>query len=81
MNTLSTVIAQIIAFSPLHEFRKCVKRYGGDNKIKSFSCFDQFLAMPFAQLACRERLRDIESCLRFGLGMAGRFSNYCQASG
>lgn len=64
MNTLSTVIAQIIAFSPLHEFRKCVKRYGGDYKIKSFSCFNQFVAMPLVQLAYRERLHDIESCLR-----------------
>lgn len=64
MNTSSTVFAQIIDFLPLYEFRKCVKRYRGDYKIKSFSCLDQFLCMAFAQLTFRESLRDIESCLR-----------------
>lgn len=51
-------------FLPLHEFRKCVRRYDGDHKVKSFSCMDQFLCMAFAQLSYRESLRDIESCLR-----------------
>lgn len=64
MNTSSTVFAQIMDFLPLYEFRKCVRRYGGDYKIKSFSCLDQFLCMAFAQLTFRESLRDIESCLR-----------------
>jgi len=64
MNTASTVFAQVMDFLPLHEFRKCVKRYRGDYKIKSFSCLDQFLCMAFAQLTFRESLRDIESCLR-----------------
>jgi len=64
MNTSSTVFAQIMDFLPIHEFRKCVKRYRGDYKIRSFSCLDQFLCMAFAQLTFRESLRDIESCLR-----------------
>ena len=64
MNTSSTVFAQIMDFLPLYEFRKCVKRYSGDYKIKSFACLDQFLCMAFAQLTFRESLRDIESCLR-----------------
>ena len=51
-------------FLPLHEFRKCVNRYDGEYKVKSFSCMDQFLCMAFAQLTYRESLRDIESCLR-----------------
>ncbi len=41
-----------------------MKRYRGDHKIKTFSCLDQFLCMAFAQLTCRESLRDIEACLR-----------------
>jgi len=64
MNTSSAVFAQIMDFLPLYEFRKCVKRYRGDYKIKSFSCLDQLLCMAFAQLTYRESLRDIESCLR-----------------
>jgi hypothetical protein len=51
-------------FLPLHEFRKYVKRYRGNYKVKSFSCLDQFLCMAFAQLTYRESLRDIEACLR-----------------
>src|SRR5437588_1196442 len=49
---------------PRYEFQKCVARYRGDYQQKSFSCWDQFLAMAFAQLTYRESLRDIEACLR-----------------
>jgi hypothetical protein len=64
MNTPSTVFAQIMAFLPMHKFRKCVRRYRGDYKVKRFSCLDQFLCLGFAQLTYRESLRDIVSCLR-----------------
>jgi hypothetical protein len=64
MNTPSTVFAQIMAFLPMHKFRKCVRRYRGDYKVKRFSCLDQFLCLAFAQLTYRESLRDIVSCLR-----------------
>lgn len=64
MNTPSTVFAQVMAFLPMHEFRKCVRRYRGDYKVKRFSCLDQFLCLAFAQLTYRESLRDIVSCLR-----------------
>jgi hypothetical protein len=64
MNTGRTIFSQIMDFLPLHEFRKCVKRYRGNYKVKSFSCLDQFLCMAFAQLTYRESLRDIEACLR-----------------
>src|SRR5450432_3310651 len=49
---------------PRYEFQKCVGRYQGDARLKGFSCWDQFLAMGFAQLTYRESLRDIETCLR-----------------
>jgi hypothetical protein len=49
---------------PLHTFRRIVKHYGGERKVKSFSCLDQFLSMAFAQLTSRDSLRDIEACLR-----------------
>ncbi|MBU0650440.1 IS4 family transposase [bacterium] len=64
MNTGKTVFSQLIDFLPLHDFRKCVKNYQGDYKIRQFSCLDQFLSMAFAQLTYRESLRDIEVCLR-----------------
>ena len=49
---------------PLTTFHRCVTRYQGERKVKSFSCLDQFLSMAFAQLTYRESLRDIEACLR-----------------
>jgi Transposase DDE domain/Domain of unknown function (DUF4372) len=47
-----------------YEFQKCVSRYRGDSHGRGFSCWDQYLAMAFAQLTYRESLRDIEACLR-----------------
>ena len=49
---------------PRYEFQKCVNRYHGEYQQKSFSCWDQLLAMAFAQFTYRESLRDIEACLR-----------------
>jgi len=63
---------------PRYEFQKCVTRYRGDYQQKSFSCWDQFLAMGFAQFTYRESLRDIEACLRsvggklYHMGFRGR---------
>ena len=80
MNTGRTVFSQIMDYLPLDEFRKCVKRYQGNYKVKSFSCLDQFLCMAFAQLTYRESLRDIEACLRsmqnklYHMGIRGRVS-------
>lgn len=64
MYTGKLVFSQVIEHMPLHTFRRCVKRYAGEHKVKSFTCLDQFLCMAFAQLTYRESLRDIEACLR-----------------
>ncbi len=80
MNQGKTVFSQLIDFLPTHEFCKCIKRYNGNYKIRTFSCLDQFLCMAFAQLTYRESLRDIESCLRamksklYHLGIRGKIS-------
>jgi hypothetical protein len=63
MNPGRTVFAQLIEHLPHKEFHKCVARYRGDHYAKNFSCWDQYLAMAFAQLTYRESLRDIETCL------------------
>jgi hypothetical protein len=64
MNVGRTVFSQLIAHAPGKEFQKCVARYHGDANLRRFSCWDQYLAMAFAQLTYRESLRDIEACLR-----------------
>ena len=80
MNTGKTIFSQLMDYLPLHEFRRCVKRYRGHYKVQSFSCLDQYLCMAFAQLTYRESLRDIEACLRsmhnklYHMGIRGRVS-------
>ena len=63
MNAGRTVFSQLLEFLPHQEFQKCVGRYAGDRYLKNLSCWDQYLAMAFAQLTYRESLRDIEACL------------------
>ena len=78
MNTGRTVFSQLIEFLPHQEFQKCVARYSGGRYLKNLSCWDQYLAMAFAQLTYRESLRDIEACLRsvsgklYHLGFRGK---------
>ena len=74
------VFSQLMDFLPKHELDKCVRRYHGNQRVRKFSCYDQFLCMAFAQLTYRESLRDIETCLRamepklYHAGLRGRVS-------
>lgn len=80
MNSGKTIFSQLMSFLSAYEFRQCVERYNGNYKIKSFSCWDQFLCMAFAQLTYRESLRDIQACLRaakqkmYHMGIRGKVS-------
>ena len=58
------VFSQLIDFFPKKQFDRCVRQYRGNHRIKTFSCFDQYLCMAFAQITYRQSLRDIETCLR-----------------
>lgn len=58
-----TVFSQLMDFVPRQTFRRRVQRYNGDHGVRRFTCWQQFLAMAFAQLTYRESLRDIEACL------------------
>ena len=80
MNQGQTIFSQIIDFLPKKKFRQCVNRYRGNHRIRSFTCYEQFLCMAFAQLAYRESLRDIQCCLRamqeklYHMGIRGKVS-------
>src|SRR5439155_8115057 len=63
MHTGRFVFSELISHLPHKEFQKCVALYDGDCHHRRFSCWDQYLAMAFAQLTYRESLRDIEACL------------------
>jgi transposase len=64
MNSGQSLFSQLIDHLPRFEFRQCVERYNGNHRVRTFSCWDQFLCMAFAQLTYRESLRDIVACLR-----------------
>ena len=80
MNQGSTVFAQLLGFLPKRQFRRCVARYQGNHRVRSFTCSDQFLCMAFAQLTYRDSLRDIQCCLRamkdklYHMGIRGKIS-------
>lgn len=63
MNSGKTVFRQLLQFLPRHDFNLCVRRYRGEHWVKTFTTFDQFLCLAYAQMSGRESLRDIETCL------------------
>jgi hypothetical protein len=71
------VLSQVLAVVHRQQFQRCVARYQGDAKVRSFSCRAQFICLVFAQLTQRESLRDIEVCLNavpsrwYHLGLPG----------
>jgi len=80
MHTGRMIFSQLMDFLPKQEFDKCIRKYQGNYRIRSFSCWDQFLCMAFAQITYRESLRDIESCLHsmqsklYHMGIRGNVS-------
>lgn len=63
MNSGRTILSQVLDFVSKYDFDKCVGKYNGNYRVRSFTCWEQFIVMMFAQLTYRESLRDIESCL------------------
>lgn len=59
----SSVFAPIMSLIPRRQFNNCVARYNGDYRVRSLSCYDQFLVMSMAQYANKNSLRDIEASL------------------
>lgn len=73
MHVGKLVFAQLMEHLPWKTFGRIVERYGGDHRVREFSCAQQFRFMAFAQLS----LRDIATCLRaqsaklYHLGLRG----------
>jgi hypothetical protein len=64
MRAEKPIFCQVMDWIHGEQFRRCVNRYDGNHRIRNFSCWDQFLAMAFAQITYRDSLADIEVCLR-----------------
>jgi len=63
MNRGKYVFSQVTSLIHREEFRRCVDRYDGDKRIRTFTCYQQFLCLLFGQFLQRESLRDIVGCL------------------
>jgi len=62
-----TLFAQVMDFIPWTSFARIVQRQGGDSGgVRTLSCAKQFRAMAFAQLTCRESLRDLDANRKLG---------------
>ena len=64
MHVGKLVFTQLMEHLPWKTFGRIIERYGGDHRVRGFSCANQLRCMAFAQLTYRESLRDIETCLR-----------------
>lgn len=63
MNQGQIVFAQILENIPHYQFNKIVNSYHGDKWVQSFTCWEHFICMSFAQLTYRRSLRDTIICL------------------
>lgn len=76
MNKNKYVFAQLIEFLDKDKFCHLVDKYNGNRYVKSFTCWNQLLALMFGQLSNRESLRDVvvaleahhTKCYHLGIG-------------
>lgn len=76
MNKNKYVFAQLVEFLDKDKFRHLVDKYNGNRYVKSFTCWNQLLALMFGQLSNRESLRDVvvaleahhTKCYHLGIG-------------
>lgn len=64
MNQGRTVFSQVVELLPRRAFENAIERYGGERRVRRFSCMDQLLCMIFAQVTGRASLRETVACLR-----------------
>jgi len=64
LNTGKYVFSQLLEFVDRYEFKKCVKKYKGDYRVRDFNCWNQFMQLFFGQLTSLNSLRDICLCLK-----------------
>jgi hypothetical protein len=80
MSFQETIFAQLMQLVDHDELNRCVERYGGNSRVRTFSCQDQFLCMVFAQLAEKKSLRGTMFSLnrmeskQYHMGILGRVS-------
>jgi hypothetical protein len=56
--------SKLIEFLSHNDFIRCVAKYDGNYKVKTFTCCHQLLYMIFGQISNRESLGDLILCLQ-----------------
>ena len=70
------IFAQLTSFLDRNHFNYLVRKYDGDRYVKSFTCWNQLMALMFGQLCNRESLHDVvvaleahqSKCYHLGMG-------------
>jgi hypothetical protein len=57
MRAGKTIFSQVMEWVHPEQFRCCVQCYRGNQRVRNFPCWDQFLAMSFAQVTYRDSLQ------------------------
>lgn len=59
MNRVSSIFSQLLQFFPRLEFQSLVREHQAERHARGFTCWQQFVAMLFCQLAYAQSLREI----------------------
>jgi Domain of unknown function (DUF4372)/Transposase DDE domain len=59
MNRVCSIFAQLLQLFPRLEFQQAVKKHDAERHARGFTCWGQFVAMMFCQLAHANSLREI----------------------
>ena len=70
------IFTQLTSFLDRNHFNYLVRKYDGDRYVKSFTCWNQLMALMFGQLCNRESLHDVvvaleahqSKCYHLGMG-------------
>ena len=68
MVTVASLFSQLLSHFPRSEFSRLVRKHQAERHAKGFTCWTQFVAMMFCQLAHADSLREITNGLRCCLG-------------
>ena len=59
MNRVSSIFSQLLQFFPRLEFEALTREHNAERHARGFTCWQQFVAMMFCQLAYAQSLREI----------------------
>jgi hypothetical protein len=57
MNKVYTIFSEILKLCPRYHFDKAVKEYHGDRYVKTFTTWQQFMAILYSQITQKDSLR------------------------